>query len=267
MLGAPVAGQDDARPSEEYAARVRALGQSMIRLREAGRDAEAISPAREKLEIHRRILGEDPLRTASCYHQLAHLLAHQNRYAEAEAMLTEAARGYEIARRLIHHEGMERVVFAAEHSPLACLAAVLARQGQSELAWRPLETGLARGLYEDVSRPLEPEERRREQDLRAQLHRIDEQLVALASGPALTPRSLQGQQAESLRQRRETTQGELSAFEAEVDQKYGAAAGRPYELAQIQQQLPADAALVAWIDVFHAFRTDATAGEHWACLV
>jgi hypothetical protein len=42
---------------------------------------------------------------------------------------------------------------------------------------------------------------------------------------------------------------ELTQFAAELAQKHGPAAGQVYELPAIQKQLPADAALVGWIDV------------------
>jgi hypothetical protein len=52
-----------------------------------------------------------------------------------------------------------------------------------------------------------------------------------------------------------------------VERKYGAAAGRPYDLDRIQGHIPPDAALVSWLDI--GIRSDAVDphSEHWACIV
>ena len=226
------------------------------------RPSQAAVP--EALEIYRRVLGEDHPKTASGYHNLASLLQDQGKYAEAEQMLTDAVRVYEAARRPISHIGLDRSTYATEHSPLPFLAVVLARSGRQEQAWKRLEANLARGLFDDLARPLEPEERQRERELFARVQRLDEQIVGLASAQSRDP--LLRPQWDALRQRREAIQAELNKFEAGVDGKYGAAGGRPYELAEIQRLLPADTVLVAWIDLRGRKAAD-TISEHWACLV
>jgi CHAT domain-containing protein len=50
-------------------------------------------------------------------------------------------------------------------------------------------------------------------------------------------------------------------------QRHGPAAGQVYELARIQAQLPADAALVSWVDIRGKPKAADPSGEHWACLV
>jgi CHAT domain-containing protein/tetratricopeptide (TPR) repeat protein len=234
-------------------------------LQAQGKLAEAEPVLQKALAIQRRVLGENHPDTARAYSSLAFGLQAEGKYAEAEAMWTEAARSYEAARRPISHTGLERIAFAAERSPLPHLAALLVRRGQPSRAWERLEADLARGLFDDLARPLEPQEQRREQELRARLQQLEDEIVSLTTSRSRDPRL--GAQWDSLWRSREAIRAGLSAFEGEVDRKYGAAAGRPYELAQIQGQLPADTALVAWIDIKGHPRAADPDGDHWACLV
>jgi tetratricopeptide (TPR) repeat protein len=220
-----------------------------------GKYAEAEPLYRKALKIHERVLGEDHPHTATSYNNLAANLDAQGKYAEAEAEWIEAARSFEAARRPISHTGLERTAFAVERSPLRALAMILARRGAAASAWQRLEADLARGLFDDLARPLEPDERQREQDLLARLQRLDEQIVALS--PIPSGDKVRHKQAEALRQRRDALKVQWAEFEAGVERKYGAAAGRPYDLSRIQGHIPPDAALVSWLDL----------GEHWACIV
>lgn len=58
-----------------------------------------------------------------------------------------------------------------------------------------------------------------------------------------------------------------SASGAELAAKYGVAAGKIYDLQRIQQRLPPDAALVAWVDVAGNPKFRDPEGAHWACAV
>jgi tetratricopeptide (TPR) repeat protein len=230
-----------------------------------GKYAEAEPLLRKAVAILERMLGEDHSNTATSYNNLGVNLYAQGKYAEAEAVWIRAARSFEAARRLISHTGLERAAFAAERSPLRALAMILARRGAAASAWQRLEADLARGLFDDLARPLKSDERRREQDLLARLQRLDEQIVALS--PIPSGDKVRHEQAEALRQRREALKVEWAEFEAGVERKYGAAAGRPYDLKRIQGHIPPDAALVAWLDVSFRFNAVDPRSEHWACIV
>jgi CHAT domain-containing protein/tetratricopeptide (TPR) repeat protein len=233
-------------------------------LGQQGRSTEAEPLCRKALEIRRRTLGEDHPDTVESYGLLAAIVRDQGKLAEAEPLYRAAAKGYEAARQLVGNTGLERTAFAVRVSPQASLAGLLARRGQAASAWEHLEASRARGLLEDVARPLDLREQRREQELRTVCQRIDEQLSALASARAVE--DLQRTRAK-LFQRREHADAELTAFEAEMERKYGAAAGQPYDLARIQRQIPADAALVAWLDLASLPRAADPRGLQWACLV
>ena len=241
-----------------------------LNLGEQGKYAAAEPLLRTALEIVRRVLGEDHPRTAICYNNVAFDLDAQGRYAEAEALLILAARSFEHARIAISSTGLDRATFAAEHSPLTLLAALQARRGLATEAWAHLEAHLARGLLDDLSarqgRPLDDQERRHEQDLLGQLQRLDKQLVALAPRPQHEDAARRPLH-DRLRRDRDAVLAELTAFERDLTDKYGPAAGQTYDLATIQAHLPPDAALVAWLDLKPQPRAADSGGTHWACLV
>jgi serine/threonine protein kinase/CHAT domain-containing protein/tetratricopeptide (TPR) repeat protein len=235
--------------------------------RDMGEYARAEPLFRQALEITKKAVGEGHPLTARSSNNLAVNLQAQGNYAEAEVVLTETARSFEVARRRVSHKGLERAAFEAEHSsPLPLLAIVLARRGADMSAWQRLETSFARGLFDDLARPLEPDERRRELDLLARLQQLDEQVVALAASPGAD--EARRKQAEVVRQRRDALKIEWAEFEAGVERKYGVAVSQPYGLTRIQEHLPPDTALVTWLEYDRArpYSADPN-GEHWACLV
>jgi CHAT domain-containing protein/tetratricopeptide (TPR) repeat protein len=230
-----------------------------------GEYAEAESLHRKALAIWEKVLGVDHPDTSACYSNLAHNLQAQGKYPEAEAIWIEAARSFEVARRPVSHTGLERTTFAVERSPLPSLAAVLARRGAAAQAWQQLEADLARGLLDDLARPLRSDERRHEHDLLTRLQRLDEQVAALTAIPG--DEEGRRNQVTVFRQQRDALKIEWAEFEASVERSYGAAAGRPYDLSRIQGHIPPDAALVVWLDIRALPHADVPNGEHWACLV
>jgi CHAT domain-containing protein/tetratricopeptide (TPR) repeat protein len=276
-----------------------------------GQYGEAELLYRQALEIRRRMLGEHHPDTAQSYGTLANYLAAQGQYAKAEEMLAKAVFGFESARLLTSHAGLERsLAGAAQRSPLPPLAALLARRGQPADAWRRLEADFARGLLDDLSarqfRLVTPEEAKREQELLGKLHRLEEQMAALLtkSAPleAGTNRSLAGlggvapwagqpgvaaagavlrstyslgwsswqplrEKLAVLQDQHLTSQAEFSDFEQALVRKYGVAAGQTFEPDRLQAQLPAIAALVAWVDLPAPPQAADPNGEHWACVV
>src|SRR5262249_15725269 len=76
------------------------------------------------------------------------------------------------------------------------------------------------------------------------------------------------------RQRRDTMYREMNRLRLELVQfqettqkKYGVSADQEYQLPQIQQQIPANAALLTWLEIrTSATETDANR-DYWACLI
>src|SRR5262249_22820133 len=62
----------------------------------------------------------------------------------------------------------------------------------------------------------------------------------------------------------DTIQGQYVTFEQELEAAYGASAGQSMELEAIRAALPADAAMIGWVDVRPKGQAPA---HHWACLV
>jgi hypothetical protein len=234
-----------------------------------GNHAEAEPFLRTALAIRRTALGEAHPATTTSYHHLAVCLDAQGERAEAETLWRSAAESFEAARPRITFTGLERATFATERSPLPDLAVCLARTHRAAEAWKTWEASLARGLFDDLAarlaRPLSEQERRREQELSGKMHLVDKQIAALLQ-PKEPTEELR-QQIEQLQKQRDATVLELTQFAAELAQKHGPAAGQVYELPAIQKQLPADAALVGWLDLKAPPKAANPNGEHWACIV
>ena len=149
------------------------------------------------------------------------------------------------------------------------LTAVLARLGQPAEAWQTLEEELGRGLLDELAarqdQRLAPAERARLHELTAGLERLDKLVET-------TPKGLD--QAERAKRFAELKrQGELASialgeFQTKLVQEYGALAGQVARLNEIQAVLPADTALVAWVDMAPEGPNAADPdGEHWAVVV
>jgi CHAT domain-containing protein len=234
-----------------------------------GQYADAEPLARQALAIRRRTVGEGHPDTAASYDNVAFTLYAQGKVAQAEELWRAAARSFETARLAISFSGLDRATFSAQISPLLPLAACLARRGKAVDAWTSWEADLARGLFDDLSarlaRRLSENERHREQELLGKRLSLDKQLAALLQ--LRDPTEAHGRQVERLQKERDALLVEATAFEAELAKTHGPAAGQVYDLARIQAALPADAALVGWIDAAGQPRAADPNGEHWACLV
>jgi CHAT domain-containing protein/tetratricopeptide (TPR) repeat protein len=234
-----------------------------------GKYDEAEPLLRQTLAIRRRVLGEAHPDTALSYDELATNQYAQGRYRAAERWGRAAAASFETARRAVSFGGLERTAFTAAQTPLFRLTAFLAHNGKAEDAWNAWEANCARGLLDDLAarlaRPLTEPERRREHELSGRLQALDKQAAALLRSPDRG--ETRRQQLEQLHQQRDEVLLEVKQFEAELAQRYGPAAGEVYDLARVQAQLPADAALVCWVDVQGDPRAADPNGAHWACLV
>ncbi len=229
-----------------------------INLYDQGRFGEAGQQIQEALEVLRRVLGEGHPRTAWAYKNLIGNCCARGDYPQALALAAAAARSFETARRRMSFGGLERSALTHQHSPFPCLAVAAARLGKLEAAWQALEQNLARGLLDDLAaQRIGEEDRERERVLLGRLDLLDQQVAA--------PRA--GQSVEELRRQRDAALGEYVGFQADLAARYGVAAGEVYDLPRIQAQLPADTALLAWVDLGDKARRADPKGDHWACLV
>jgi tetratricopeptide (TPR) repeat protein len=224
-----------------------------------GKYAEAEPLFRQALEVRRRALGARHPGTALSLNNLAAVLHAQGKYAEAEPLYGAATALVDAARLRVAPGGFDRAPFAGERPSFAGLVACLARRGQAAEAWRQAEAGYARGLLDDLTEAERSSagdgERQRARARATRLAQLDRLLM-----PLLMARDLpdgQKAQLEQLSGERDTLQAEDVREAAERSRR------EVFALERVQEQLPADAALVFWLD----FRSFATAGEHWGCVV
>jgi tetratricopeptide (TPR) repeat protein len=233
-----------------------------------GRYAAGEEALRQALAIRIEVLGAEHPDTASSYDNLAANLHAQGRYEAAEQLGLRAAAVFTTARARMAHSGLERASITGVRSPLPHLAAVLARNGKPAAAWRRYEESLSRGTWDDLSARLRrpAAEQARQAALSARLDRLDlllEKAVAIQNETAE-----QKQQRENFLDQRRKAQEELDAFEAYLENTYGAAAGAVRDTSGIQAALAADIALLGWTDLAALGPKAADPnGEHWAFLL
>jgi tetratricopeptide (TPR) repeat protein len=224
-----------------------------------GKYAEAEPLYRRAIAIALKARGEDHPNTAAKYHNLACSLDAQGKLTEAVENWTAAAEILERTRGAQGASGLERSLTPVT-SPLAALAVALAGKGQPRDAWVRWESDLARGLLDDLSarqlRPLKAEQRSREADLAGRLQQLDERIARLATKAKRTQD--EDKQLDALRNEQSALRGQWVEFQNALDQEHPAAAGKPSGLEEVQKSLPADTALVGWLDANR---------RHWACLV
>jgi tetratricopeptide (TPR) repeat protein len=230
-------------------------------LEELGRHEEALPLMEKAVESLRATVGDDHPWAVRGRLQRALSLYKRGKFGEAEKEAARAAAGHERARLFMHAGGLERASYSRWGSALPVLATVLARNGKPAEAWQRLEQGLGRGLLDDLTarhaRPLPAADREREQALHGRLARLDRQLSAAVGHLPPGDKALR-----ATRDARDAAQAEWSAFQAELDRRYGPVAGKVYDLARVQRHLPADAALVAWVGwEMHGH------SENWACVL
>jgi hypothetical protein len=101
--------------------------------------------------------------------------------------------------------------------------------------------------------------------LTSELDRFDRLVEATPQG---LDRGERAKRFEELRRQRGLASVALGEFQTKLVQDYGALAGRVAKLEEIQAALPADAALVAWVDIAPAGPNAADPdGEHWGVVV
>ena len=149
------------------------------------------------------------------------------------------------------------------------LAAVQARLGQPVEAWQTLEADLGRGLLDELAarqdRSLSDAERTRLRGLTAALGSLDR---LLESTPKELDKAGRAKRFEDLKRQRELASIALGDFQTKLVQDHQALAGRVAQLNEIQKSMPADFALVAWVDIPPAGPAAADPdGEHWGVVV
>ena len=114
-------------------------------------------------------------------------------------------------------------------------------------------------------RRLTPGERARLRELTAELERLDK---LVESTPKNLDQAERARRFEDLKRQRELASIALGEFQTKLVADYGPLAGQVATLNEIQAALPADAALVAWVDIKPQGPNAADPdGEHWGVVV
>jgi tetratricopeptide (TPR) repeat protein len=231
---------------EQHPLTARSYNNVAFNLDAQGQYAQAQPLYEQALAICRQVLGEQHHDTAQTYINLGVNLAAQGRTRQAVACWEAACRSFESARLHAAGTGFDRSLFQREFiSPRAFLASALAGLHEPEQAWQHAEAHLARGLLDD----LDPTSRQNP-GVSARLAQLDEQLVPLLGRSNLSVPE---------RARRDALLQEADALRKALSEAAAArAAKRLLPLEKVQAALPADTAVVFWLDVLK---------HHWACVV
>jgi tetratricopeptide (TPR) repeat protein len=240
------------------------LGTNLIR---QGKFVEAQPLIEKALEIRHHLLSDEHPKTVLSSSDLAVNLNAQGRYTEARDQWLRAVKSLDKARIQVAFAGLERA--ETKGSPRPALAAVLARLGRPDEAWQSLEEDLGRGLLDELTarhdQRLFPPEQARLGELTAALERLDK---LVETSPRGLDQSERAKQFEDLRRERENSSIALGEFQTQLHRDHKALAGQVAKLNEIQAALPADAALVAWVDIPPAGPNAADPdGEHWGVIV
>ena len=232
-----------------------------------GKYAQAQPLYEKALEIRRRLLTDDHPDTARSYNNLAANLNAQGKYLEARDQWLRAVKSLDAARLRVAFTGLERAGTRRSARPPwpPCWPGSVSRPRRGR-RWRKTWAAACSTSWPHArTSGSQPGERARLRELTAELERLDKLVEA-------TPKDLdQAERAkrfEDLKRQRELASIALGEFQTKLVQDYGPLAGQVATLNEIQAALPADAALVAWVDITPAGPNAADPdGEHWGVVV
>ncbi len=219
-----------------------------------GLTAEAEPLYQKALSIRRKVLGEDHPSTATSYNNLALNFRVQGKTAEAEATLRKAIFSAE-ASRLNRARGIERAI-GEQFNPRLLLATI--EQKKSPMpAWNNVELTLSRGMLDQLgpnNLDLSPVESAELIRLQNRATDLQSRILALVSKQKRTDMEVQ-QLEQLLTDRREAGQ-KLANLAVTASTRIVA------NSKEIQAAIPADVALLLWVDL-----SGGGIEEHFACVV
>ena len=168
--------------------------------------------------------------------------------------MAQAARSYEASRLTAAARGLERAAASGDKSPYPLLAAFDARRGDAVAAAGALEMNLARGLLDERCVPrCYPGRPKGKEPCSKHSRNCSARFWPFSPSrtiPRATKRSCRRCCGERQKVEQQLADLAIAVSQREVE-----------TLDHIRQALPADAALVAWVDVRLTGRE-----EHWVCL-
>ncbi|MFO0964133.1 MAG: tetratricopeptide repeat protein [Gemmataceae bacterium] len=248
---------------EEHSRTASTYGRIGSNLNDEGKYAEAEESLRKATTILRKVLGEAHPDTATSYKDLAVALSAQGKHAEAEKFAQLATQAFFVVRGHFARSGLERALGASK-SPSPLYVALLVRSGRTAQGWAALEADLGRGVWDDASSnaTCSPTERAKRAGLIAHATRLEQLIAETFSGKG--PEAERKKRREDLLAAQLKVQGELADHVREMEAKYGPIAGEVFALSAIQASLPADTALVGWLDLEAPPKAADPNGDHLA---
>jgi tetratricopeptide (TPR) repeat protein len=214
-----------------------------------GKHEESLALSRRVYASRRKTLGEDHPLLAAVTANLAGCLWQLGRRNEAVRLLQASLPAQEAAR---HHQaatGFDRAQLR-DYKAYPILTVGLAGLNQPRNAFAAAELNLARGLLDDLAAPAGDTAEVR--SLQAQLADLSRRLLPLAGRAGLSDEQIR-RRDELMARQRETASRLVRVLSA-------ASQRQVLPLERIQKAIPADGALVFWIDVWGI-------SERWGCVV
>ncbi len=207
----------------------------------------------EALGIRLDLLGDQNAAVAHNLSSLGQLLLLRGDPAAAEPILADAAEIHDAAC-LLAGEGLKRATIALRlRPPATALASARLAQGKTDEAWPAAEKALARALADLLmtaeQRALSAAEVAREDSLKEALGALESELAAYRAAVATDTTGEAAAMVEATRQGLLGVEAAWSAFRREIAAKYPVTEGQAFPLSRVQEALPANAALIGWIDV------------------
>ncbi len=214
-----------------------------------GKYAQAQPLYEKALEIHRRLLTDDHPFTATGYNNLAFNLNAQGKYLEARDQWLRAVKSLDKARLRVAFTGLERAGAEKRHRAPPwppCWPGSVSRPRRGNRSRKTWAAACSTSWPPARTERLSPAERARLRELTAELERLDK---LVETTPKDLDQAERAKRFEDLKHQRELASIALGEFQTKLVQDYKALAGEVARLNEIQAALPADAALVAWVDI------------------
>jgi tetratricopeptide (TPR) repeat protein len=247
------------RIGERHPGTARVYNNLAVNLSTQRRHADAESLFRKALDLRAELLGDSHPETAATLLNLADNLFVQGKHAETRGVLARASAAYEAARLNVADRGLTRAVFGGSQSPYRLLAVSQVRLREPSAAWAAAEADLARGLSDEAGvrrgAVLTSDEQREHAALVARLGQLRPRLFKLVANPTT---DAERDELTRLRTERAKVEARLADLAAGLSRREVAG------LADVQAAIPADAALVLWVD---AGDQPGRSQEHWGCVI
>lgn len=239
----------------QHPATSQAANNLAIALEASGRATEEIPLLEEALTINRLARGESHSETVNAYLNLSATQIRRGQRAAAIQTLRDSVYPFDVSRSTAT-TGIDRATYN-RFDPRKVLAVLLAPTDPRQ-AWDLLERSLGRGYLDQqaIGKQLQSQEQKRRSALEEECSRLQPEIAALAT--KLKPSPDDEKLLKQKYEQRKVIDDQLAKLAVSASSKLVATQQ------EIQRRIPADSAMVIWVDVFTRSQT---VSEHWACVL